>query len=330
MLKINADDKIYGHENVKSVLNAALTDGHVGHAYIFTGIEGVGKYTVASAFARKLVGTEHREHPDIITVTNEWGGNVSKSGVLLVDTIKEMRRDIYIRPYSGGRKVYIVPHADTMNAAAQNSLLKVFEEPPLYCTMILLAENSSLFLPTILSRATEIRFSPLPAKLVEDYLIEVMGVGSEEAVSKAVMSAGSIGRAVSLLGSSGPDELRTRVIDAVVSLAASENRVIFELAGILKAEKDSIDFIFSVLESFFGDLIHIKAGLDNAVVNIDKKNELDAMAGSVTKRAALSFLDITLKYKQVIASNANFRIAMFCMACEYWEEIHGRDYRSSL
>ncbi len=41
-----------------------------------------------------------------------------------------MRKDIFIKPYSAERKIYIVPKADTMNAASQNKLLKVFEEPP--------------------------------------------------------------------------------------------------------------------------------------------------------------------------------------------------------
>lgn len=323
-------DKVYGHENVKAVLNAALKTGHIGHAYIFTGAEGVGKQTMACEFGRCIVGTEFAEHPDIITVTNEWCGLASKSNTLLVDTVKEMRKDIYIKPYSSGRKVYIVPHADTMNTAAQNSILKVFEEPPLYCTIILLAENSSKFLPTILSRATEIRFSPLPEKSVAEYLVKNCGLGADEAAAKAVMSGGSIGNALKFLGSSEADEIRNKTIEHLVNLTSGENRVIFDFAKFLKSNKDNMNFIFLVLRSFFNDFVHIKFGMTDGIVNEDKKSEMTKLAAVSTKRAAVQFLDITIKYERVVASNANFRIAMFCMACEYWEEMHGRNYRSSI
>lgn len=328
--EIGTDDRIYGHENVKSVLNAALRSGRIGHAYIFSGPAGVGKYTTAQAFAKKIVGTDLKEHPDIITVTNEWCGVESKSGALLVDTVKEMRRDIYIRPYSSGRKVYIVPHADSMLAAAQNSILKVFEEPPLYCTIILLAENSSKFLPTILSRANEIRFSPLPEKVVADYLSEVSGLPEDEAALNAVMSGGSIGAALNLLGSDGADDIRNRTISYLTSLVSGENRVIFDFAKFLKSEQSNIDFIFSILKSFFSDFAHLKFGLTDRIVNTDKMEDMKKLSRAVTKRAAVQFIDITLKYERVVKGNANFRITMFCMVCEYWEEIHGRNYRSSI
>lgn len=330
--EINMLDKVYGHENVKAVLNAALRTGRIGHAYIFTGVQGVGKYTMARLFANRIVGTSAKEHPDIITVTNEWCGVLSKSNMLLADTVREMRRDIYIRPYSSDRKVYIVPHADTMNTAAQNSILKVFEEPPLYCTIILLAENSSKFLPTILSRATEIRFNPLPEKTVADYLKENCGLSAEEAAAKAVMSGGSIGSALSLLSSSEAEQLRNNTISYFMRLTSSENRDIFEFAKFLKANKDNMNFILSVLKSFFNDFIHMKFGVSDSIgiVNADKIKEIKQLAAAATKRAAVQFLDITVKYEKIIASNANFRIAMFCMACEYWEEIHGRNYRSSI
>lgn len=323
-------ESVVGHGNIKKILETSIKNGHVGHAYIFSGSKGVGKYTMARAFASALVGTYNSEHADIITVTNQWYGIESKSNSILVDTMKEMRRDVYIKPYSLERKVYIVPHADTMNVAAQNSILKVFEEPPSYCTIILLAENSSKFLQTILSRATEIRFSSLPSKIVQEYLVDKCGIPIDEAAAKAVMSDGSIGKALEVLENAVPDEIRTKVITYLVNLIVGENRVIFEFSAYLKAHKDDMDFIFSILKSFFDDLLHLKYEISTNLVNVDKMSELNNLVDNVTRRAAAQFLDITLKYERVVASNANFRIAMFCMVCEYWEEIHGRNYRSSI
>ena len=84
------------------------------------------------------------------------------------------------------------------------------------------------------------------------------------------------------------------------------------------------------VKSFFEDFVHLKFGLADEMVNVDKTAEMRKLANVATKRAAVQFLDITLKYERIAAANTNLRISMFCLACEYWEEIHGRDYRSTI
>ena len=85
-----------------------------------------------------------------------------------------------------------------------------------------------------------------------------------------------------------------------------------------------------MLRSFFDDLMHMKLGITDRVSNRDKQAELNELCKVVTEQCALNFLDITAKYERVFKTNANFRIAAFCMSCEYWEELHGRNYRSTI
>ncbi len=67
------------------------------------------------------------------------------------------------------------------------------------------------------------------------------------------------------------------------------------------------------------------------MVNVDKTAEMRKLANVATKRAAVQFFGYNLlKYERIAAANTNLRISMFCLACEYWEEIHGRDYRSTI
>lgn len=319
-----------GHEAVKRQLEAAVSSGKTGHAYIFTGPLGVGRYTAAHAFAKAIVGTDKETHPDIITVTNELYSVKSKSDSILVETIGEMRRDIFIKPYSAAHKVYIIPKADTMNAASQNKLLKVLEEPPSYCTMILIAENKSKLLPTVLSRTSEISFSPLPAGDVADYLMSRLGAAADKAAACAAISGGSIGQAKLILKNSSVISLRDEAIEKVIALKSSKNRVIFELAKFIKDNKNDIDYILTILRSIFDDAVHLKLGLTEKLANIDKRGELSEFAGRITSRSAVNLLDITAKYEKVFKSNANFRISAFCISCEYWEELHGRNYRSTI
>lgn len=185
-------------------------------------------------------------------------------------------------------------------------------------------------MPTILSRASIVKFSALPNKTVSDFLIDKYKLSDEEAAAKAVMSNGSIGRAAELIDSPRPAMLRKETIDGFMGLLGSENRNIYNFAKFLKSEKDDLSFIFSVLKSFFEDFVHLKFGLADEMVNVDKTAEMRKLANVATKRAAVQFLDITLKYERIAAANTNLRISMFCLACEYWEEIHGRDYRSTI
>ena len=328
-------EALVGHESVKKILMSALDSGKIGHAYIFCGPRGVGKHTAAMCFARAAVGASKNNDPDIITVSNEWSGEVSKSGTILAGTVNKMRSDIYIKPYGGGRKFYIVPDGDTMNAASQNKLLKVFEEPPDYCTIILIAENLNRFLPTILSRATVIRFMPLPIETAAEYLTSRFGISADEAEAKAAISGGRIGAALELIDDPEPERLRKELMNGLLCMTENNNKNMILFSNFLKAEKNGTDFIFSALKSLLDDLVRIKLGL-NYTVNKDMEKELAELSKSVTERGAARMLDSAMKYERVYKINktdkitTDFRVTMFCLACELWEDIHGRNYRSKI
>ena len=84
-------------------------------------------------------------HPDIITVGEE-GKDIS------VAQVRQMRADAWVRPNEAARKVYLLPNAQSMNASAQNAMLKLLEEGPAYAAFLLLADNAAALLPTVRSR----------------------------------------------------------------------------------------------------------------------------------------------------------------------------------
>lgn len=86
-------------------------------------------------------------HPDLI-----WVEKRPDKTQLLVDQIRALRKDAYIRPNEARRKVYILKRAELMNDEAQNAFLKVLEEGPAYAAFLLLAENHLALLPTVRSR----------------------------------------------------------------------------------------------------------------------------------------------------------------------------------
>ena len=91
-------------------------------------------------------------HPDVITVARQADDKGKLKREIYVDQIREIVADSVVLPNEAERKVYIIRDADTMNAAAQNALLKVLEEPPRFVSFILIAASPAALLVTVRSR----------------------------------------------------------------------------------------------------------------------------------------------------------------------------------
>ena len=323
-------DAVIGNDSLKALLKKVLESGRIGHAYIIEGKRGSGRMTLAKAFAAQILKTDNPEnHPDFTVVTNQLYDPSKKQENVLVDTIRGMKRDVYIKPYMDGKKVYVIPLADTMQAPAQNSLLKVFEEPPAYCTMILLAENANAFLPTILSRASILRMQSLATEQVEDFLVQQKQVPKERAEQLAILSSGAIGRALELLEDEATIALREETLTRFLTMVGGTYRDMYDFVNFLKQNKKDISLILEVLLSWSRDVMYRKLQLQEVpVTNSDKKQELVDFCNRLPKGTALQLSEIVVKYQKMIEQNVNYSVAVLCMATEFWEEIHGRNYRS--
>src|SRR5204862_1196452 len=141
-------------DEAERLLRAALADG-VAHAYLFHGPPGVGKGRTAVAFAGELLGdagrVERRSHPDLYLL-EPLGDQIR------IDDIRELRRDLHMRPFEASRRVYVVFAAETMNEDAADALLKDLEEPPPYAVILLVADDLGPLPETIRSRCQLVAF----------------------------------------------------------------------------------------------------------------------------------------------------------------------------
>jgi DNA polymerase-3 subunit delta' len=160
------------HPHARAILLPALQ--RPSHAYLFHGPPGVGKRTVARAFAAALLaeGSAAPEqvrgrvargaHPDLTWVTP------SGAGEMLVGDIDEAVVAAAARtPFEARRRVFVLQDAHTLNDQAANRLLKTLEEPPSFAHFILLAPTTRELLATIASRCQQVRFDPLPTARIE-------------------------------------------------------------------------------------------------------------------------------------------------------------------
>lgn len=201
----------YGNSGLKSRLSATGDRGGLSHCYLLEGPAGAGKKTLAKIMAaamecestlageqpcgvcpacKKVLG---QGHPDVITVDSD-------TATVPIRLIREMQTDAYIRPNEGKRKIYLIPRAHTMQRPAQNALLKLLEEPPAYCSFLLMAESSEQLLPTVRSRAVTLTLFPLSDGELRTALKERAPDADPEILSAAAEeSQGYLGQALSLL-----------------------------------------------------------------------------------------------------------------------------------
>ena len=189
--------KIIGHQEQIKKLKHILNENKLGHAYIFEGIEGIGKCTIAKEFAKALLCLNGGDKPcnECIACQNfEAGKNfyfIKPEGNLIkVDEIRKLKEELMLKPITSSRKVAIIDNAELMNEQAQNALLKVLEEPPEYATIILVTANKEKLLYTIKSRCTTFRFQPLKNEAIEEFF------GNQIEDEMLEYSRGSIGAIV--------------------------------------------------------------------------------------------------------------------------------------
>ena len=134
-------DGIIGHSATLGLLRDESE--HPGHAYLFAGVAGVGKATIAHHFAASLVCDSDRcesrvlrhSHPDVTFL-----GPDGKTA-LGVEQARAAIAKATLRPVESDRKVFIFDDASLMTDAAANALLKTLEEPSASTVFILIADN---------------------------------------------------------------------------------------------------------------------------------------------------------------------------------------------
>ena len=131
---------------------------------------------------------EHREllkedYPPIV---------YEKARVLVVELVNEVYERLWESSFEGGRRVCIILQADRFNDKTGNMLLKILEEPPDDVHFILTTERISSVLPTIVSRASVLRFRRLNGKEIEEYLKNYPDLTAEQRKSCALFGEGSI------------------------------------------------------------------------------------------------------------------------------------------
>ena len=243
-------EELIGQPHVVQTLRNAILRQQVAHAYLFSGMRGVGKTTAARILAKAL-NCEKGPTPepcgqcescleiargnsvDVIEIDG-----ASNTGV---DDVRELRENVKFSPFRGTYRIYIIDEVHMLSNSAFNALLKTLEEPPPHAVFIFATTEVHKIPPTITSRCQHFNFRRIPRREIIARLQEVVKhvdvtIGERSLGAMARASEGSMRDALSLLDQAVafggktiteqdvdemlgavPDELVGRIVNTVVT-----------------------------------------------------------------------------------------------------------------
>ena len=223
-------DALLGNETLKQELRRR--DGaRFPQTVLLTGAEGSGKMTLGVILAAALLcphASGGSACGQCISCRKILSGNHPDFFVLdqgdqeiPIAAARQLQSWALFLPNDGARKVAILRHSQNLNRWAQNTLLKLLEEPPGFCHFILTCENLTAMLPTVLSRCVRFSLAPLsPGQMAGPLAQRFPDVAPAVRERAAAQAQGALGRAIALCqtGAAAPaDELAAQVGEALLT-----------------------------------------------------------------------------------------------------------------
>lgn len=317
---------IFCQEKAITALQSAFAADKVAHSYIFAGQDGVGKFTTAKEFAKLLLcknsvkrdnfsdscgdcescrAFDAGSHPDYECVYKELleytrdGKNKKPPLEFPIDVVREfLIEKVSSRPALSAKRVFILTEAEKLNNESQNCLLKVLEEPPGYCCIILICTRPDKLLPTIRSRCQILRFGPI----AEEKIIEKLnGLGLDKKHSKffARLADGSLGLACTyaLLEQNEADLYQTK-ITLLEEIAELDYKDSLDLADDFISRSKALAEVWTEIEPATSKT-DINRKADKIIIRIIISALHDAMLSGVTPGEQLVNFDQTEYIKKI-------------------------------
>lgn len=307
---------VVGHRRLMTLLAQAIARDTLPPTLMFAGPSGVGKWRTAVATAQAVnclepvrnAGHEglavdacgacracdriaRGMHVDVIALQPDDRASIK------IDLVRDVLTRTAYRPFEGKRRVVLIRDADTLEHAAQNSLLKSLEEPPPGTMFVLTTAVPGSLLTTVRSRCMRLGFGRLTASEVAAALVRDHGQGEAEARDTAPRADGSLGQALAL-SDADLESLRALALLLLRQAAGREDpqprlQAAVAVVGGLSKKQERADLaaVLRLAASMLRDIEAINAGADAGILaNPQMAADLSRVAGAYAgERAGNAF-----------------------------------------
>jgi DNA polymerase-3 subunit delta' len=327
---------LIGHSWAENMLQQHVNNHTLRHAYLFTGPQGVGRRSLALAFARAINCLQpasagvpcdecracqqigRMQHPDLSIVQVE-----EEHDVILVDQIRELQHTLSLAPYEAKYRIALLLNFEQANDNAQNALLKTLEEPNERVILLLTATLAENLLPTIASRCEILQLRPTSLQELSRALMESEKLEQDKAELLAHIAGGRVGYAFHLCRE--PELLARRASwleDLLHLLGASrrERLAYAEAKAPSRAERTEIREVlreaYEFWCSFWRDVLLTGSRADVPISNLDYAEVVHHLAQQVNPENS-SVLIRRLEHALQRLGNANLRLLTEALLLEW-------------
>lgn len=199
-----------------------------------------------------------------------------KDTAVLSEDVNSLIEESYLKPIENQKKIFILSNAETMNASAQNKLLKTLEEPPKNVHILIGATSEFPLLSTVKSRVKKLEIPAFSRERLFEALVEECP-DKDKLLSAISCGDGTLGKAKALYGDENLSAAIDLAVDLIVNMKTSAQ--ILEYSVKIFTLKIELTEFFSVLELLFRDLLVLRQGKGELALNNKALSEIKTAEG---------------------------------------------------
>lgn len=312
--------KIKGHAQALSRISQEINNKTFEGAFLFSGPIAVGKYTIAKTIGKYLTcgGLQDDscrcENCRLFPAVPDYMEICNGNDMIKVDDVEPITNFLTLKAFRGGSRVVVIDNAHNMNNLSANRLLKIMEELPPQCIIILITEHPDKLLPPLYSRCYRMDFSALAAEDIKDI---VKGLGHD------VSQIGDLGRMLPYLSESVLLNF-SRYAEYILYVprflkditTMSEDELIALVKDI--EHKEDVSIFLDILLIHVNDLLKLRYDSPDVVCSVRKIDQLEDLTEVWKDDICILMIDKIRKIQSTIKKRINIKPGQLLLPSMLW------------